>query len=117
MLRTYLKEDPNSGEEEARVSLGEALLAVGQTDEGLKVLEEAIAFAPRHPSTYRARYLAGAGLRSSAKSPRPASSSATISTTSRSRRKATIGGIPFFCWADWSITKPWLRKPKVGSGS
>lgn len=61
VLRTFLKEDPNSGEEEARVSLGEALLAVGQTDEGLKVLEEAIAFAPRHPSTYRARYLAGAG--------------------------------------------------------
>ena len=61
VLRTFLKEDPNSGEEEARVSLGEALLAVGQTDEGLKVLEDAIAFAPRHPSTYRARYLASAG--------------------------------------------------------
>jgi tetratricopeptide (TPR) repeat protein len=61
VLRTFLKEDPSSGEEEARVSLGEALLAVGQTDEALKVLEETIAFAPRHPSTYRARYLAAAG--------------------------------------------------------
>jgi len=62
VLRSFLKEDPSSGEEEARVSLGEALLAVGQTDEGVKVLEEAIAFAPRHPSSYRARYLAGAGF-------------------------------------------------------
>jgi len=62
VLRSFLKEDPSSGEEEARVSLGEALLAVGQTDEGVKVLEEAIAFAPRHPSSYRARYLASAGF-------------------------------------------------------
>jgi tetratricopeptide (TPR) repeat protein len=61
VLRKFLNEDPASGQEEARVSLGEALLAIGQSDEGLKVLEQAITAAPRHPATYRARYLAAIG--------------------------------------------------------
>jgi tetratricopeptide (TPR) repeat protein len=61
VFHTYLKDNPPSGQEEARVGLGEALLAVGQTAEGLQVLEEAIAAAPRHPATYRARYLASLG--------------------------------------------------------
>lgn len=61
VLRKFLREDPPTGQEEAKVGLGESLLAVGQTEEGLKVLEEAIAAAPRHPSTYRARYVASLG--------------------------------------------------------
>ncbi len=61
VLRSFLKEDPEVGQEQARIGLGEALLASGQTEEGLKVLEEVIAAAPRHPSTYRARYFASQG--------------------------------------------------------
>lgn len=61
VLRTFLKEDPQSGQEAAKVGLGEALLALGQTKEGLETLEEAITNYPRHPATYRARYLASLG--------------------------------------------------------
>lgn len=67
VFRIFLKEEAPRGREEARVGLGEALLAVGQTDEGLKVLEEAIAAAPRHPATYRARYLASLGYEEAGK--------------------------------------------------
>lgn len=67
VFRRFLNEDPLSGQEEARVGLGEALLAAGQTDEGLTVLAEAIAAAPRHPATYRARYLASLGYEEAGK--------------------------------------------------
>ncbi|MCE9529436.1 MAG: tetratricopeptide repeat protein [Planctomycetales bacterium] len=61
VLRAFLKEIPNSGQEEALVGLGEALLAVGESKEGLEILEGEIAAYPRHPATYRARLLASLG--------------------------------------------------------
>ncbi|MGI8980754.1 MAG: tetratricopeptide repeat protein [Pirellulaceae bacterium] len=67
VFRRFLNEDPSNGQEEARVGLGEALLAAGQTDEGLKTLDEAITAAPRHPATYRARYLASLGYEEAGK--------------------------------------------------
>lgn len=61
VLRALLSEDPQKGKQEAIVGLGEALLAVGQTAEGLKVLETCITMYPKHPATYRARYLSSLG--------------------------------------------------------
>lgn len=61
VLRTFLQEDPQRGQEEARVALGEALLALGQTKEGLEILTGVLADHPRHPAMYRARFLASLG--------------------------------------------------------
>ena len=61
VLRTFLSEDPQNGQEEAKVALGDALVSLGETKEGLETLEGAILAFPRHPATYRARYLASLG--------------------------------------------------------
>jgi tetratricopeptide (TPR) repeat protein len=59
VYRELLRQDPRQGKPEAMVGLGEALLAVGQTDEAAAELDRCRQLFPKHPSTYRARLLAG----------------------------------------------------------
>ncbi len=57
VYRTLLRQDSQSGRPEALVGLGEALLATGDTDAALAALAICRENHPKHPSTYRARYL------------------------------------------------------------
>jgi tetratricopeptide (TPR) repeat protein len=65
--RDLLKQDPRQGEPEALVGLGEALLALGQPAESLAALAKCIETYPKHPSTYRARWLASLALQEQGK--------------------------------------------------
>lgn len=58
VYRQFLKSDPQEGRPEALTGLGEALLAIGQTDTALAALAQCSDLFPRHPASYRARYLA-----------------------------------------------------------
>lgn len=60
--RDLLKQDPRQGQPEALVGLGEAQLALGQADEALAELKRCIDGYPKHPATYRARWLASLAL-------------------------------------------------------
>jgi tetratricopeptide (TPR) repeat protein len=65
--RDLLKQDPRQGEPEALVGLGEALLALGQPAESMVALTKCIETYPKHPSTYRARWLASLALQEQGK--------------------------------------------------
>jgi tetratricopeptide (TPR) repeat protein len=58
-LQQYLKSRPRRRHPRALLNLGEALLAVGQLDEAIAVLEECIEFHPRDAASFRARLAAG----------------------------------------------------------
>ena len=62
VYRDLLKQDPRQGQPEALAGLGEALLALGKTDESLAALRRCIDGHPKHPATYRARWLASYAL-------------------------------------------------------
>ena len=56
-FRLYLKSDPQEGRAEALNGLGEALLAIGQTGAAATALDQCRELFPKHPASYRARYL------------------------------------------------------------
>lgn len=57
-FRLYLKQNPQGRQPEALRGLGEALLASGKLQPAVEVFEQCLTKYPRHPATYRARYLA-----------------------------------------------------------
>lgn len=67
VYRDFLKQDPRQGQPEALVGLGEVLLVLGQPAESLAALTSCIDAYPRHPTTYRARWLASAALQEQGK--------------------------------------------------
>ncbi|HUE71332.1 MAG TPA: tetratricopeptide repeat protein [Pirellulaceae bacterium] len=58
VFRRFLKSDPQDGRAEALTGLGEALLAIGQADAALTALDQCGRSFPRHPASYKARYVA-----------------------------------------------------------
>ncbi len=58
VYRRYLRSDPQEGRAEALTGLGEALLAIGETEAALAALQQCGTVFPRHPASYKARYLA-----------------------------------------------------------
>jgi tetratricopeptide (TPR) repeat protein len=64
-----LRQEPEQGEPEALVGLGETLLALGKTDEAIAALDRCRETYPRHPATYRARLLASMALKDQGKLP------------------------------------------------
>ncbi len=58
VLREFLKSRPRRRNPQALVDLGEALLAVGEIDEAISVLEECLAFHQRDAAYFRARLAA-----------------------------------------------------------
>jgi tetratricopeptide (TPR) repeat protein len=58
VYRELLKQDPRQGKPEALVGLGEALLAIGKSDEAVAELDRCRELYPKHPSTYQARLIA-----------------------------------------------------------
>ena len=58
VYRLFLRSDPQEGRAEALTGLGEALLAVGDTASALAALNQCRDIFPKHPVSYRARYLA-----------------------------------------------------------
>jgi TolA-binding protein len=58
VYRRFLKSDPQEGRAEALTGLGEALLAIGQADAALAALDLCGRSFPRHPASYKARYVA-----------------------------------------------------------
>jgi outer membrane protein assembly factor BamD (BamD/ComL family) len=57
VYRRFLQSDPQDGRAEALTGLGEALLAIGQADAALAALDQCGRSFPRHPASYKARYL------------------------------------------------------------
>jgi TolA-binding protein len=62
VFRQLLDQEPQNGEPEALVGLGESLLALDKTDEALAALASCRDAYPRHPVAYRARLLASTAL-------------------------------------------------------
>jgi tetratricopeptide (TPR) repeat protein len=60
--RAFLRQNPPNRRPEAMVGLGEALLALGETDAALAMLRTCREDFPTHPATYRARLLESYGL-------------------------------------------------------
>ena len=55
--RTFLRYEANKMQPEAMFLLGEAQLALGRLDHALETFRDCMAESPRHPVTYRARFL------------------------------------------------------------
>jgi tetratricopeptide (TPR) repeat protein len=62
VYRELLRQEPQQGEPEALVGLGEVLLALGKVDAALPVLARCREAFPKHPASYRARILASLAL-------------------------------------------------------
>jgi tetratricopeptide (TPR) repeat protein len=62
VYRELLKQEPQQGEPEAVVGLGDCLLALGKTDEALTMLGRCRENYPRHPASYQARLLSSLAL-------------------------------------------------------
>jgi len=62
VYRELLKQEPQQGEAESLVGLGESLLSLGKTDEALAVLSQCRDVFPKHPATYQARLLSSLAL-------------------------------------------------------
>jgi tetratricopeptide (TPR) repeat protein len=62
VYRELIIQEPQDGQPEALVGLGESLLALGKIPEALVVLGECRETYSRHPVTYRARLLSGLAL-------------------------------------------------------
>ena len=62
VYRELLAQEPQNGQPEALVGLGESLLALARVDEALTVLGECRDTYSRHPVTYRARLLSSLAL-------------------------------------------------------
>ena len=60
--RALLKQDPQQGQPEALVGLGEALLALGEIDAARAALSRCRENFSKHPATYRARLLESTAL-------------------------------------------------------
>jgi len=69
VYRELIAQEPQDGQPEALVGLGESLLSLGKIPEAQVVLGECRETYPRHPVTYRARLLAGLALAEQGKVP------------------------------------------------
>jgi tetratricopeptide (TPR) repeat protein len=67
VYQELLKQGPQQGEPEALVGLGESLLSLGKTDDGLIVLGRCREVYPQHPATYQARLLSAMTLQEQGK--------------------------------------------------
>jgi TolA-binding protein len=72
VYRDLLRQDPRQGQPEALVGLGESLLALGDVEQALTPLTRCIEAFPKHPVTYRARWLASYALQEQGKLPQAA---------------------------------------------
>ncbi|HMC11329.1 MAG TPA: tetratricopeptide repeat protein, partial [Pirellulaceae bacterium] len=62
VYRELLKQEPQEGEAEALVGLGESLLSLGKPAEALSVLGHCREVFPKHPATYQGRLLSSLAL-------------------------------------------------------
>jgi TolA-binding protein len=62
-----LRQEPQQGEAESLVGLGESQLALGKTAEALVVLDHCREIYPKHPATYQARLLSSLALQEQGK--------------------------------------------------
>jgi tetratricopeptide (TPR) repeat protein len=62
VFRKFLHAQPQEGRAEALTGLGEALLAIGDVDGALAALRQCRDDFPKHPASYKARYLASLAL-------------------------------------------------------
>jgi tetratricopeptide (TPR) repeat protein len=62
-----LRQEPQQGEAESLVGLGESQLALGKTAEALEVLDHCREIYPKHPATYQARLLSSLALQEQGK--------------------------------------------------
>src|SRR6185436_19354572 len=62
VYRELLKQEPQQGEAESLVGLGESLLSLGKPSEALAVLGHCREVYPKHPATYQARLLSSLAL-------------------------------------------------------
>jgi tetratricopeptide (TPR) repeat protein len=62
VYRELLAQEPQQGEPEALVGLGDSLLSLGKSDEALFVLAQCRERNPQHPATYQARLLSSLAL-------------------------------------------------------
>ena len=62
-FREFLRQQTRTGQPEALVGLGQALVALGRTSEALPVLEQVQKLYERHPASYQSRLYAAAALR------------------------------------------------------
>ncbi len=62
-----LRQEPQQGEAESLVGLGESQLAMGKTAEALEVLDHCREIYPKHPATYQARLLSSLALQEQGK--------------------------------------------------
>jgi TolA-binding protein len=62
-----LRQEPQQGEAESLVGLGESQLALGKTKEALEVLDHCREIYPKHPATYQARLLSSLALQEQGK--------------------------------------------------
>jgi TolA-binding protein len=62
VYRELLRQEPQQGQPEALVGLGESLLSLGKTDEALAILGQCRETYPKHPATYQARLLSSLAL-------------------------------------------------------
>jgi tetratricopeptide (TPR) repeat protein len=67
VYRDLLHQNPPQGHPEALIGLGEALLALGKTEEALQALDSCRESYPNHPASYRARLLASLTLQEKGK--------------------------------------------------
>jgi TolA-binding protein len=62
VYRAFLRQDPEQGQPEALVGLGESLLTLNDNDGARSALARCRETYPKHPATYRARILESAAL-------------------------------------------------------
>jgi len=69
VYRELLRQEPQQGEPEALVGLGETLMALGKIDDALTMLTRCRETYPKHPASYRARLLSSLALQDQGKLP------------------------------------------------